>query len=157
MSLERKTPLRRTPFERRPAAGKSKRRRDTGPSKATKDLLWARAGGRCEVCGGSLAGMRGFSRHHRLPRRTGGRGPKGPEVNSVANLLLVCGSATTPDGCHQRIESNRTRAHEDGLLLHDNQDPEHTPVMLADPSHPSLWPRLVWLTVDGAYREEPLA
>ena len=137
MTLERKTPLRRTPLARggqlQRASGKPKRARDTGPTTTTKDLVWARAGGRCEVCGGSLAGMRGFSRHHRRPRRMGGS--RRPDTNSPANILLVCGSATSPDGCHHRIESNRTRAYEDGLILRDDQNPLHVPVMLADPHH----------------------
>lgn len=151
MTLNRRTPLPRGgPLKRNTA--RPKRQRDTGPTKSTKDLVWARAGGRCEVCGGSLAGMRGFSRHHRRPRRMGGS--RLPETNSPANVLLVCGSATSPDGCHQRIESNRTRAYEDGLLLRADQTPTDVPVMLADPNHPSQWPRLVWLTDDGTYNEE---
>lgn len=102
-----------------------RRARDTGPSKVTKELVWARAGGRCELCGGPLAGMRGFSRHHRRPRRMGGS--RRPDTNSPSNILLVCGSATTPDGCHHRIEANRAQAYDEGLLLRDGQNPEEPP------------------------------
>lgn len=78
-------------------------------------------------------------------------GSRRPELNTPANLILVCGSGTT--GCHGRIESNRTRAYEDGLLLRADQTPTDVPTMLADPNHPSQWPRLVWLTDDGTYTE----
>lgn len=149
--MERKKPMRRTGFPSRPREVKKPRpRRTTGPTSTTRDIVWARAGGRCEVCGGSLAGPTGFSVHHRLPRRMGGS--RRAELNTPSNLLVVCGSGTT--GCHGRIESNRERAHEDGLLLHDGQDPASVPVMLADPFHPSRWPRLVWLAIDGTYTEE---
>lgn len=49
-----------------------------------------------------------------------------PEANALTNLLLVCGSATT--GCHLRIESNRTWAYVQGYLVHQEHDPETTPV-----------------------------
>lgn len=150
MTLARRTPMRRTPL--RATAAKPKPRRDTGPTKTTKDLVWARAGGRCEVCGGSLAGMRGFSRHHRRPRGMGGS--RLPDTNSPANILLVCGSATNPEGCHNRIESNREQAYSDGLLLHQGDDPTLVPVMLANPTR-SAWPQVLWLTADGCYTEEP--
>jgi 5-methylcytosine-specific restriction protein A len=153
MSLPRRTPLARGgPLKR--TSGRPKRARDTGPTKTARDLVWERAGGRCELCGGSLAGMRGFSRHHRRPRRMGGS--RLPDTNSAANILLVCGSATSPDGCHHRIESNRTQAYAEGLLLHADQDPAEIPVLINNPTR-SAWPQLVWLTADGTYSEEPPA
>jgi 5-methylcytosine-specific restriction protein A len=153
MSLERKTPMQRGGELRRTAMKRSRatrtRPRDTGPTKTTRDIVWERAGGRCELCGGSLAGIQGFSRHHRLPRRMGGSSR--PELNTPANLLLVCGSGTT--GCHGRIESRRAQAYEDGLLLHEGADPAVEPVILANPSV-SAWPQTVWLTLDGCYSTE---
>lgn len=147
MTLERKTPMKRGgELARRPMGragtrprAKRPRARDTGPSQATKDVVWARAGGRCEVCGGSLAGVQGFSRHHRHPRRMGGS--RRPELNTPANIILICGSGTT--GCHGRIESNRTLAYGEGLLLHDGADPTRVPVLLMC--------GLVYLAVDGTY------
>lgn len=153
MTLERRTPLARGgPLKR--TSSRPKRPRDTGPTKTTREIVWARAGGRCELCGGSLAGMRGFSRHHRRPRRMGGS--RLPDTNSPANLLLVCGSATSPDGCHQRIEAKRDQAYAEGLLLHDGQDPTEVPILINNPAR-SAWPQLVWLTADGDYSEEPPA
>ncbi len=156
VTLERKTPMRRTPMPRAAAREREREkkripRRQTGPTATARDIVWARAGGRCEVCAGPLAGALGFSIHHRLPRRMGGS--RRPELNTPANLLAVCGSGTT--GCHGRIESNRTRAYEDGLLLRADQAPTDVPAMLADPNHPSHWPRLVWLHDDGTITEEP--
>lgn len=140
VTLERKTPLRRTPMKRT-----ASRPRDTGPNATTRDVVWIRAGGRCEVCGNPLAGVLGFSRHHRLPRRMGGSSR--PELNTPANLILLCGSGTT--GCHGRIESNREQAYAEGLLLHDGADPAAVPVLLH--TIPGAFPALVYLTVDGCY------
>lgn len=152
MSLPRRTPLARGGQLKR-TVSRPKRARDTGPSKTTRAEVWGRAGGRCEVCGAALAGPVGFSLHHRLPRRMGGSTRL--ELNTPANLILVCGSGTT--GCHGRIESNREQAYTDGLLLHDGQNPAEVPVMLADPYSQTQWPRVVWLTEDGTYTEEPPA
>lgn len=152
MSLPRRTPMPRGNGLRR-TSGKPKPRRPTGPTTTTREIVWARAGGRCEVCGSPIAGVLGFSLHHRHPRRMGGS--RRPELNSPANLILLCGSGTT--GCHGRIEANRERAYEDGLLLHDGATPTEVPVMLADPYSPSQWPRLVWLTDEATYTEEPPA
>lgn len=149
MTLERKTPmkrggeLQRRPMGRAGTRPRAKRsRRDTGPSATTSSIVWARAGGRCEVCGGSLAGADGYSKHHRHPRRMGGS--TRADLNTAANLVLICGSGTT--GCHGRIESNRTIAYGEGLLLHDGADPTAVPVLLAI--------GLVFLAVDGTYSTE---
>lgn len=146
MSLERRTPLQRGGQLKR-TSSKPRRTRDTGPSKTTRDIVWARAGGRCELCGDALAGPVGFSVHHRLPRRMGGS--RRPELNTPANLLVVCGSGTT--GCHGRIESHREQAYDEGLLLHDGQDPAAVPVLIACPV--DGWPKLVLLTTDGTYAD----
>lgn len=145
MTLERKTPLRRTPMKRS-ASPPRKPRRDTGPTKTTRTTVWTRAGGRCEVCGGPLAGVCGFSMHHRRARGMGGSSRT--ELNSPSNLVLACGSGTT--GCHGNLESHREQAYADGLLLHDGQDPAQVPVLLADPTNPARR-RLVLLNDDGTY------
>lgn len=149
MSLNRSTPLRRTPMKRgtplKATTSRPKRARDTGPTSTTRTEVWGRAGGRCEVCGSAIAGLLGFSVHHRHPRRMGGS--RRPELNTPANLILVCGSGTT--GCHGRIESNREQAYAEGLLLHDGADPAAVPVLLH--TIPGRFPELVYLTVDGTY------
>lgn len=147
MSLPRRTHIPRGSGLRRTQA-KPKSRKSTGPTATTREVVWSRAGGRCELCGGSLAGMVGFSVHHRLPRRMGGSSR--PELNTPANLILLCGSGTT--GCHGRIESHREQAYAEGLLLHDGADPAAVPVLLHTTA--GAFPALVYLTADGCYSEE---
>lgn len=86
-------------------------------------LLRVRSGNRCEIVSAAcLAGARGaldalprsaISIHHRLPRGSGGT--RRPETNSLARLMLACGTGTT--GCHGWAESNRTAAEVRGILL----------------------------------------
>lgn len=93
-------------------------RRETGPSPATVDKVWERAEGSCEKCGRGLhrsdRGM-SWSVHHRRPRGAGGSSLAW--VNQPANLLILCGHATTPDSCHQWTESNRADATAAGWLI----------------------------------------
>jgi hypothetical protein len=145
--LARKTRLRRTPLK--PAARRLTRPRcDTGPTAATRQLVWERAGGRCEICGfaATMAGI-GYSIHHRLPRRMGGS--RAPWINSPANLLLVCGSGTV--GCHGMVEANRANAYGYGWLLKAGQHPAEVSAVLGSPR------RLVWLTNEGTYATRPAA
>jgi len=149
MTLERKAQLRRTELRRTTPMPRAKRarkvagRRDTGPTQVVKDALWVRAGGCCEVCGKRITGE--FSRHHRRPRGNGGSSR--PDTNQLTNLLLLCGSATTTDGCHARIESQRTMARGYGWLLRQHQDPAAEPVLVRG--------ALVWLTSTGEYASRP--
>ncbi len=98
--IERKTPLKRSPLpqqgttreerpERAPVRSRGSRR-DTGPSVEVRELVAARDGGRCLVCGGP-----GSNVHHR--RNRGAGGSKHLWINSPANLMTVCGSGTTGD------------------------------------------------------------
>ena len=160
--LKRGTALRRTKQLARVAAGRrviakaARRTRDTGPSKATKALLWQRANGCCEVCGRDLAdGRYPFSRHHRRPRGSGGSSV--PWINDVTNLLLLCGSATTPDGCHAWVETHPAQAYTAGWKVRLNSlgTPAETPVAIALPLIPgsgrryrSTW---FYFTPDGQY------
>src|SRR6476646_5527095 len=79
-------------------------------------LVLARDGYACCRCGKSLQGDY-YSLHHRLPRGRGG-------THTAENLVTVCGSGTSP-GCHQTIESYRTRATMDGWLVPSGCDPAH--------------------------------
>lgn len=154
MSLQRKTPLRRGgPIKRnqkalqrtelvKRRADRQRRRYDTGPSEDTKVLLHSRAKDRCELCGRDLNWFP-FSRHHRRPRQMGGSSL--PWINDITNLLLVCGTATTPNGCHLLIESDREIAYENGWLIPMGQyHPTEIPVVLRN-----VGP--VYLTTDGSY------
>lgn len=157
--LRRKTAMARVSTAKRTVA-KQRRQRDTGPSEATKTLLWARAGGRCERCGRDLTGGFPFSRHHRRPRGMGGSTVDW--VNDVTNLLLLCGTATTPDGCHAWVEKHREESYDAGWAIRMSSDylPWELPVLvrvplqvqvrrLCDPEPQSLDGRL--LDVDLVY------
>ena len=151
MTLQRRTPLkpgkplaRRSPMPRA-RVPKPRRPRYTGPTTTVKDELAARAGGRCEVCGARLTGD--WSRHHRRPRRMGG--DRRPDVNELANLLLICGTATSPDGCHHRIESDREWAYTHGYLLPADATPDQAPVVYRG--------HLVILANDGTLTDQDAA
>lgn len=131
-------PLRRTPLAaskplttaRELAQGQKKPRppRNTGPSVATRKLVWERAGGCCERCGKTI-GTGQYSQHHRLPRGMGGT--KNPAANSPSNLVLLCGSATTPEGCHTSVEKFREAAVRTGWIVPRTADPAKVPVKFA--------------------------
>lgn len=154
-ALARKTELKRTPLQAKKqlqrragmarTVGKQRKQRDTGPTQATKALLWTRAGGCCELCGRNLEGGFPFSRHHRRPRGAGGSSVEW--INDVTNLLLLCGSATTPEGCHTWVEKYRHAAYGLGLLIRTSSSyvPAELPVTLR------RGVGSVYLTADGSY------
>jgi hypothetical protein len=110
----------------RPAAPAPKRRpRDTGPDAATVALVWERDTGRCVRCGGVLTGTRGldWSVQHRRARQGTDRRP---DTNQPANLILLCGSATTL--CHGHVESFRAEARLFGWAIRQTEDPAVMPV-----------------------------
>lgn len=145
--LARKTRLARTPMKRRPRRVASQRKPTSGPTTATRALVWERAGGRCELCGRDLHALCAYSVHHRLPRKAGGT--TRPWVNGPENLLLACGTGTT--GCHGLIESQRASAYGYGWLIREGQQlPHEVSVVLGNPTWPTRT-RLVWLTPDGTY------
>jgi hypothetical protein len=85
-------------------------------------LLLTRSGGYCEArtpaClapGGSVYGMprEQVSIHHRQPGAMGGT--RSVTHNSLAVLLLICGTGVT--GCHGYVESRRDWAREQGFLV----------------------------------------
>lgn len=54
-------------------------------------------------------------------------GDRRADTNELANLLLICGTATT--GCHGRIESHREWAYLNGYLLPSSSTPSTIPVV----------------------------
>lgn len=99
-----------------------------GPEwEAVRSLLLLRSGGRCEVTGDALKASR-WSVHHRMPRGMGGT--ERPDINSLANLLIVTGDGTR--GVHGWIESHRDTARDLGWLV-DREgvaEPATSPVVL---------------------------
>lgn len=90
-----------------------------GVTAKVRRLVLQRANDRCEVCYGNLDGWDGYSLQHRIPRGMGGT--KRAWINQPANLIAVCGSATT--GCHGHMESERLTAISCGWLLPSQSDP----------------------------------
>ena len=107
--------------------------RVTGPSRATRTLVWDRDGGACGWCGRPVY-EGDHSLQHRRARGMGGT--RRADANSPANLVLVCGSATT--GCHGHIEANPQEAARRGFRIGQWQDPSGVPVLYAG----RVWVRL---------------
>lgn len=78
--------------------------RRTGPTPATVELVLARDWECCVSCGRPNGPERGYhwSLQHRVARGSGGTSRL--ELSLPANLIVLCGSATTPGGCHARVE-----------------------------------------------------
>jgi hypothetical protein len=100
-------------------------RRDTGPSAKVRAAVLIRDGYACAACGASVIG-RPRSIQHRRARGMGGT--SWPGVNLASNLVTLCGSATSPGGCHLRAEQRDPKMHERGFWLWSTQDPELVPV-----------------------------
>lgn len=123
---------------------KRTRYRDTGPDRATVELIWQRAGGACENCALPLHRADrgkpfGWSVQHRVKKSHG-------VDNRPCNLLVLCGSGTTL--CHGFVEEHPAKANELGLGLKSGQDPEREQFY-------GRFQRPVWLTNDGQYLFQP--
>jgi hypothetical protein len=143
--------LARSPMARRKSSLRSSTvrertapRRDTGPDRAARALVYEREGLRCAACGISLASPGAWrSVQHRLARGQGGG-------NELWNLILLCGSATSP-GCHRKCEDRGGHMNAQGFWLWSWQDPRTEPVML----HGDGGGITVWLDGTGGYSTEP--
>lgn len=80
-----------------------------------------RAKGRCELCGSRVEAAH-F--HHRQPRQMGGTSL--PSVGGPHNALLL------HPRCHDKVESNRTRAYLMGWIVTKQNDPADVAVRLWD-------------------------
>lgn len=124
--LQRKTSMTRTAFNRKAGkglkqTGTTKSPRYTGPTKKMRDAVLERDDYTCQRCGRDIRNCP-YSLQHRLPRGRGGK-------NTMANLVTVCGSATTPGMCHDWMENHeRAQARIDGWLVPSDNSPEDWPV-----------------------------
>lgn len=123
--------------------------RITGPDDALVDQLFERAQSRCEACGyGLLRNGRGryWSAQHRRARGMGGT--RWPGINLASNLLILCGSATSPGGCHYFAETRDTYAEDCGWFVRPPADPALVRVLIAGVG-------LRYLTNEATYSTEP--
>lgn len=75
-------------------------------------------------------------------------GSKRPDTNSAVNLAALCGSATSPGGCHRWVEANPLAAIDGGWRVPQYEDPALVPIQ-----HWELG--AVYLTTDGRYSDAP--
>ncbi len=117
---------------------------DTGPDRNTRALIAERDVWACAACGRPMD-MGPYSIQHRDARGMGGT--PDPAANSPANLILLCGSATSL-GCHLQAEQRDALMNLRGFWLKPGQKPEDTPV-----DHFAYgW---VFLEVDGSVTQVP--
>lgn len=136
--LSRHTPLRSRVTKKR------KRAKRTGPTPTARELVLERDQYRCASCGkGIFGGL--WSIQHRRARGSGGTSD--PARDLPANLLLLCGSATSPYGCHHWCEQREQEATDLGYVVSLNSvdDPRDIPV------HHALH-GLIYLADDGGWR-----
>jgi 5-methylcytosine-specific restriction enzyme A len=147
----RVSPLRRTGLAKAPdwfrrvPTGSS---RDARPSARAQRLVFARAFGFCESCGVSVIG-RPYTIAPRVVQDTGGYRA---EASAMFNLVLLCGSANSPGGCHLRCERRDPDMHDRGFWLWSGEDPEIIPVLLFNPDGPRI---RVWPNGAGTYAFKP--
>jgi hypothetical protein len=137
--------LHATPTERRKSA---KRPRFTGPSEQVVAQVAQRDEWSCVRCGGSCHGRRGldWSVQHRRARGMGGT--RREDTNAIQNLILLCGSATSPGGCHARVEARLPEDAGMGWAIKQSEDPLQVPIL--------HWQRgLIFLWADGGYGSRP--
>ena len=91
----------------------------TGFSKNTRELVFLRAGGRCERCRWIQEPLQ---YHHRRPRGMGGS--KAADTNTAANCALLCGY------CHAHVEKERKASLWGGWLVRQGDKPTETPLFL---------------------------
>ena len=118
------------------------KRRNTGPTLKTRLIVLNRDRWACARCGAPAGPATGtYSIQHRKARGVGGD-------NSLPNLLLLCGSATT--GCHGEVEGRDPHDLARGYRLESWQDPAAEPVMYSDGGSGFT----AWLLPDGSFSFE---
>ena len=125
--------------------------RDTGPSRAVRELVLDRDGRACVACGVSVRGIP-YSLQHRRARGSGGTSD--PLANSPVNLVTLCGSATTPGSCHLKCEQRDQEMNARGYWLRQWEDPATAGVMVFSEGGSGA---TKFAHDDGTWRDEPQA
>lgn len=133
-------PLARSPMKRST--------RNTGPTSDVVEACLERAGYSCEACSVGLGDRRGedWSVQHRVARASGGT--RAPWINRPSNLLILCGSATTPGSCHLFAESQIGPAVAAGWRIKHRANPLYVPVLITR----NRW---LYLTDEATYADSP--
>jgi hypothetical protein len=121
---------------------------DTVPSARVRRLVFARAFGFCENCGISVIG-RPYSIAPRVEQSMGGTSRH--DATAMWNLVLLCGSAASPGGCHLLCEQWNQDLHDRGMWLRSGENPRLAPLWLFSPEGPRI---RAWLNHDGTYDVE---
>jgi hypothetical protein len=121
---------------------------DTVPSARVRRLVFARAFGFCENCGISVIG-RPYSIAPRVEQSMGGTSRH--DATAGWNLVLLCGSAASPGGCHLLCEQRNQDLHDRGMWLRSGENPRLAPLWLFSPEGPRI---RAWLNHDGTYDVE---
>jgi 5-methylcytosine-specific restriction protein A len=117
-----------------------------GVTATTRARVLYRDGKRCQRCLRHLDVAGGdYSLQHRRARGMGGS--KRPDTNGPSNLVSLCGSATSPDGCHHHVESHPDEALALGWRLRQNDVPAEIPVLVGGTD---------WVLFDEAGHRETL-
>ncbi|MET9339218.1 hypothetical protein [Nonomuraea sp. NPDC003804] len=120
-----------------------------------RDLVKDRDGHACVACGKSIIG-RPHSLQHRRARKAGGA--RLPWIDQPQNLVTVCGSATSPDGCHYQVMESRDPSRDADTLGYvisewPELDPKFIPVHVVT----EFGTAKVWLTPEGGLADHPPA
>lgn len=130
----RRNPLPRTSSrEARPKPARRSRGRAPMPTWLA-DFVLERAGYRCDRCARHIDEI-GFSRQHRRAHGMGGRA--GAQLHTPGNVVVLCGSATTPGGCHNLAENvARAQCEQEGWVIRGE--------LIVPEQHPALRHGVRW-------------
>lgn len=101
-----------------------KRSESTHVPKTIRDAVLARDDWRCQRCGRDISNGLPYSLQHRRPRGMGGS----KLLHTMANLVTLCGTATSPGHCHSAVEGDRG-SKATGWLVPNGATPENWPVL----------------------------
>jgi hypothetical protein len=124
-------------------------------SDAVRTAVLERDGHACVCCGRSIYGQR-YSLQHRRARKAGGSRLRW--IDQPQNLVTVCGSATSPDGCHFQVMESRDPLRDAqtlGYVISEwpQLDPKFIPVHVVTEFQTAK----VWLTPGGGLADYPPA
>lgn len=132
-------------FKPYPKPAKRKHRAPAAPTSDTRGGVIVRDQYHCQWCGKHVRIQFGeYSLQHRRARGAGGT--VRTDANGAANLVLVCGSATT--GCHGEIEAHPAEAARRGFRISQETDPAEIPIRCRMQTE-----GLTWCLLDDDYQK----